>query len=493
MPLLDSSVECIDRGDASTVDIPDDLRSLIVCPSCSRSALSASAESLVCGICKSEFPVYASGRAQVPWLFSDPAATLLEWKARFNGFLHANWEDQSRLRRALKEKTIGNLSKERLSLMLEAKMTHRLQVTELLAPLEFECIDFDRGHDPASLLRSRVPQNQGLSSYYDNIFRDWCWGDEENAHQLAAIESVSGAYLSEKISAALTIGAGGCRLAYDFHRKFAPTTSIALDINPLLMFAASRIVSGERVSLFEFPVAPVAEADFAVNQSCAAPSALTAEDGFHFLFADGLNPPLLDNGFDVVLTPWVIDIIPQNLRDFALAVNRLVKPGGMWINTGSLAFFHRDPTWCYSEEEALELVERCGFEVLNAERRPLPYLQSPHSAHWRTEHVLSFSARKLEDVDDTRHYRYLPEWLIDTSVPVPSLEEFAIASSDHLLRAQILAAVDGKRSMEAIASALAREYGLRSTDALTAVRRILQSLYEAQLTRLPDSLTKQGS
>jgi hypothetical protein len=372
-------------------------------------------------------------------------------------------------------------------------MTQRLQITELLAPLEFESIDFDRGHDPASLLRSRVPQSQGLASYYDNIFRDWCWGAEENAAQLEAVAAVAGAHLSSDVSAALTIGSGGCRLAYDFHAEFVSGASLALDINPLLLFAASRIVSGERVALTEFPVAPICEADFAVGQTCIAPRALTADDDFHFLFADGLNPPLADNSFDVVLTPWVIDIVPQNLRDFALAVNRLVKPGGVWVNTGSLAFFHRDPLWCYSEEETLELVERCGFEILSAERRPLPYLQSPHSAHRRIEHILSFSARKLEEVDDTRHYRYLPEWLIDTAAPVPNRQEFAIASSDHLLRAQILAAVDGKRSMNDIAQALAREYGLRTSDALNAVQRILLSLYEAQLTQLPESLVPRDS
>ena len=108
-------------------------------------------------------------------------------------------------------------------------------------------------------------------------------------------------------------------------------------------------------------------------------------------------------------------------------------------------------------------------------------MQSPHSAHWRHESVLSFCARKTRDVEETRHFRHLPEWLLDTSAPIPVLSELAEATSENLLRAQILSAIDGKRSIQELGNSLALEYGLRRAEAQNAVRRILVSLYEANI------------
>jgi len=51
--------------------------------------------------------------------------------------------------------------------------------------------------------------------------------------------------------------------------------------------------------------------------------------------------------------------------------------------------------------------------------------------------------------------------------------ETSIASSSHLLTAQVLAAVDGKRSIDAITKLVSREYNLPIEECSLAVRRIL--------------------
>jgi hypothetical protein len=101
--------------------------------------------------------------------------------------------------------------------------------------------------------------------------------------------------------------------------------------------------------------------------------------------------------------------------------------------------------------------------------------------------VLSFRARKSRDVEETRHFRHLPEWLLDTSAAIPVLSEFSEASSENLLRVQILAAIDGKQSIDAIGTTLAQEYGLRKAEAQNAVRRILLELYENQFCNSTDT------
>lgn len=462
-----------------------ELVSRLACPNCAgNDELVTTTDFLQCNHCETSFPIYRSGTCSIPWIFSDPENTMLEWKSRLNDFLNSNWNEQSRLRKASKGKRLGTLTKRRLSLLLEGRMTQRLQITELLAPLDLEYTNFDRGQDPASLLRSRVPKGQGMSSYYPEIFRDWCWDNGESEEQLAAIKSVLNDIGAASLGATLTIGAGACRLPYDIHRTFRPKLSVVVDVNPLLLFVASQVVFGESITLVEFPHAPLDESCSAINQECFAPEALEPDASFYFLLADGMHPPLADASFDTVLTPWLIDSIPQTLRDFALAVNRLLPNGGQWINSGTLAFKHKDIVNCLSEEETLECVERCGFEITATDRRRIPYMQSPHSSQWRHESVLSFCARKVRDVDETRQFRHLPEWLLDTSAAIPVLNELAEASSENLLRAQILSAIDGKRSIQSIGDSLAQEYGLRKAEAQNAVRRMLVSLYEAHVDSL---------
>ena len=50
-------------------------------------------------------------------------------------------------------------------------------------------------HDQVALetylaLRTRLPSDQGLNTYYANVHRDWSWGDEENAASLDQLRSV---------------------------------------------------------------------------------------------------------------------------------------------------------------------------------------------------------------------------------------------------------------------------------------------------------------
>ena len=464
--------------------ISRELLARLACPSCSGAdELEAGIDALQCRHCGSSFPVYRVGGVDVPWVFADPENALTEWKSGLNGFLNNNWTEQTRLRKAAKRKGISQSTKRRLSLLLEGRMTQRIQVTELLAPLDFEYTNFDKGSDPASLLRSRVPVNSGVAGYYSHVFRDWCWDNGESEEQLAAIRSVVNDIGAANLGATLTIGAGACRLPWEIHRAFRPKLSVVLDVSPLLLFFASRIIQGESVTLVEFPTAPIDEASFAINQECFAPETLDDQSNFHYLLADGMHPPLSDGSFDTVVTPWIIDNIPQTLRDFALAINRLLPTGGQWINSGSLAFSHGDIVQCLSEEETLECVESCGFEITSTDRRRIPYMQSPHSAHWRHESILSFCARKTRDVEETRQFRHLPEWLMDSAAAIPVMSEFSEASSENLLRAQILSAIDGKRSIEEIGTTLAREYGLRKVEAQNAVRRILMSLYESQVSK----------
>ena len=93
---------------------------------------------------------------------------------------------------------------------------------------------------------------------------------------------------------------------------------------------------GAPVELYEFPIAPRSIEDHAVLRRLAAPA--PARPGLELVAADALQPPFADGAFDTVVTPWFIDIIGEPFARVAARVNLLLKPGGRWINYGSLAF-----------------------------------------------------------------------------------------------------------------------------------------------------------
>ncbi len=461
---------------------------LLLCPACGTPGriYSAAGHSLECGQCGASFPAFVSGTASIPWVFTDPDATLLEWRARFKGFLQINSDEQARLKRALAESRLSKLSRRRIEGLLAAREVQRGQVAALLGPFGFDAAA-DSAQEPIRRLGSKVAKNQGLSSYQNNMFRDWCWNNGENEALLRAVEGVLKFDHRQQLGKVLTLGAGACRLPYDIHRNYVAELSVVLDINPLLLMLASRVIHGEKVALYEFPIAPLNSDSFAVQQNCRAPQSIEdfGQGRFEFVFGDAMDPPFSAGSFDTVLTPWLIDIIPQDLAEFIPRVNRLLSCEGVWLNTGSLAFFHDSEGWRYSEDELLQLIEENGFEILAARRDTVPYLQSPLSAHGRTESVLSFSARKTANVAMPPRYQYLPAWLTNTREPIPESATFLVASSNHLLQAQVLSCIDGERTIEEIGRLVARQYDLLTAEAVNAVQRILVDVYEAKAIHSP--------
>ena len=454
---------------------------VLQCPTCAAGAVAPddSGATLVCQYCAAPFPVTRSDVASIPWLFPDPVAARLQWKARYNGFLHRNSQDLERLRLARSRAPNGTRARRRINQLLQARERYRNQVTGLMEPFGLEHIDWPA--DSTDLLRSRLPWTQGLSGYVSNVFRDWCWDNGETDAMFGLVEDL---LPSDDVGSILTLGAGACRLPYDLHRRFRPDSSTVLDLNPMLLEIAARTMCAEDVSLYEFPLAPLGEA--AVLQRCSAPAALDRGD-IRFVLGDAIDMPFVARSFDTVVTPWLIDIIAHDLRLLVQRINHCLADGGVWINTGSLAFFHQNELWRYSEEEVRELIGSLGFEVLSWERRLMPYLQSPHSAQRRFEEVLSFAVRKIAHTGPPDGAMYLPDWILDPSLPVPASADAAISSSNFLLKAQVFAAIDGKQTIKQIGRSLARQYGLGKAETIHAVRQILIDEWEHTQSRQFDA------
>lgn len=437
--------------------------------------VSVDADTLGCNECGARYPVSRCGDICIPWLFVDPGANRLQWKARYHGFLQQNSMDLERLRDLRAASAERPKTRKRVSALLQAREGYRRQIVDLLAPFDLEQIDWPA--DTTAVLEGRLPNTLNLSSHVDTLFRDWAWDSGESETLLDAVARLLDTDPRIELGTVLVLGAGAGRLSYDVYKRYRPRRSITLDVNPLLLLTGARIARGEAVSLFEFPEAPADDQSFAIEQRCCAPTALPG-GALEVVLADPLDLPFAAQSIDTIVTSWMVDTLFHDPRVFLPKLNRCLADGGLWVNSGPLAFPHQNESLCYGEEEFLDLIEQSGFDILATERRTVTHLQSPHSATGRTAQIISLSAMKRCTVDLPEHSQFLPDWLRDTRLPVPASSALEHRASSHLLTAHILRTIDGKKSIGQIGRRVARQYGLGLPETVQAVRQVLLDTWE---------------
>ncbi len=441
------------------------------CPSCGEGDLDTNQNHVICTKCQNKFPI-TNG---IPWLFAEPYKQIHEWQNRYHFFIDLNKIEAGKMKLQLQETDLLEQTRDRLRRMIQGKVEHGREVAKILQPLS---INFENTPPTSSLAAgTELPETQSLMSYYSNICRDWSYGEKENEICLREIEEV----LAKDINLGTmgVIGTGAARLAYDMHRKFNISTTINLDINPFLILAAQRIIQGKTAQLYEFPIAPKNLESFAVKLKCKAP--VPIKDQFHFTFSDGMNPIFKTNSLDTLLTPWLIDIVGQDIKDQFKRYNRCLKNGGHWINFGSLSFFHADQSLCYSLEETLKIIEESGFSIKSYRHEEIPYLHSPYSCQKRMERVLTFHAVKHSNVDQPAlAYSHLPAWLNNWELPVPQIPITGQQAMIHDTLCKIFQLVDGKQSITTMAQA-ADFLQLSPENAAMVIANVLTKFYNEKL------------
>jgi hypothetical protein len=427
----------------------------------------------ICGACSSGFPVIG----ELPWLFADPRQALAEWRGR-TGLLVDHLSSEANAMRAAAQATDMAATRRRLERTAAAHDDQVTRLRALLAPLGVDRAGIAETTHQA--LGTRLPVEQGLTNYYVNLHRDWAWGGDENAAGLAEIAGVAGGL--DNLGITLVEGAGAGRLAYDLHAAGDAPLTVATDFNPLLLFAAREIFAGRSVELYEFPIAPRATEDHAVLRRLAAPAA--SRPGLELVAADALNAPFADGVFDTVVTPWFVDIIGEPFARVAARVSLLLKPGGRWINTGSLAFSRAAHAERIGLDEALELMPRAGFATPTLRETAIPYMRSPASRHSRIETVVTWLARKTGAPAETPRARVLPDWLLKPELPVPRTKAFEMQAISSRVHAFLLALINGERSIRDMARMLVEQRLMPPEEAEAQVRLFLAKLNEDSETRV---------
>lgn len=443
------------------------------CPRCDRE-LGISEAGYRCDGCKVDFPRLGG----LPWLFAEPNAAIAEWRSRFDYLLNVLKANTERYLAAARRHDLPDTTKNRLDRLAAATSDHAARLREQLEPLALA--------KPAATLetylalRTRLPPDQGLMTYFPNIHRDWNWGEAENDASLAILRAALG---ERSAGRTLVLGAGAGRLAYDWHEQSGASSTIALDFNPLLVWLGQRIANGETIPMYEFPLAPIDTEHAAVLRDLAAPR--PARPGLHFVIADVHRAPFAARRFDSILTPWLIDILPGDFRELCRQINHWLDDGGVWLNFGSLNFHRSDPAAQLGPEECFEILDDEGFDAGVRTDTEIPYLCSPASRHRRRETVLSWSAAKRRHVKKVERHQSLPDWIVRGREPVPAIEHFRVAATTTRIHAYIMAMIDGRRSIADMAAQLERERLMPANDAEAAIRGLLIKLFDESQIRRP--------
>jgi len=408
----------------------------------------------------------------IPWLFAEPTAALSEWRNRLHMAQSTLGSELDGLDAELKNKALSGLARRRVERYRDAVKAHQRKLKELIAPL-FDAPLSSR-LETYLALRTRLPSDQGLNTYYNNVHRDWCWGEEENRASLDCLRDVlqDGAELGR----VLVIGAGGGRLAYDVWRELDVEHVVWFDFNPMLAFVAQKMVAGETLKLWEFPIAPASLEDDAVYRTLSAPE--PCDERFELVLGDALRPPFPKDTFDTVLTPWLIDIVSEDLPVFAARINQLLKKDGRWLNFGSLAFQGSKRARCYSPEEVKSIVAEAGFTDPFVSQRTIPYMCSPASRHGRQEKVFTFAAYKEKSVKRPERHRALPDWIVTGKEPVPLSRSFRTQAMTTQIYSYVMSLIDGRRSIEDMAKIMEQQQLMTRAEAVEAIRNFLTRMYD---------------
>jgi uncharacterized protein YbaR (Trm112 family) len=435
------------------------------CPKCATAPLLVakdSPESLQCPACQAKFPAVDG----IPALFAQPAAWHAEWSISLELFLHTCRFEEQIFETELSRADLLLETRSRLERLLYAKQKTREAVEELLGSF--------RAPTGSLSLQALTAQSNAkpLLYHYVNILRDWCWGEEENR---ASLELISKSCpLVPAGSRILILGAGAARLAVDLHREWKPSLTVALDYNPLLVLAANKILKGTQLDLFEFPLVPVSRESSAVLCECSAD--LKPGPEFQLLFSDAMRAPFVEAAFDLLVTPWFIDVNGEDPRTYFTRLNRLLPLDGRWVCFGPLGFIEKNPSRAYGLEEVLAIAREAGFEVSETHEDWIAYLDSGDTRQRRLEKLVAFTATKKKEVPLRTAAVTGPAWLQDPSCRVEMRPEITAAMQAAQWNVEMLSQIDGKRSLDEICANLGRKAKANPAIVSEMLKRLLQSI-----------------
>lgn len=374
----------------------------------------------------------------------------------------------------LKHPHLHELMRERIQRQVkwQKKFHHQLQELFKNIPAHTKSAYFDK---MLQGLGHTLPLTQPLIGHPKNIFRDWSWGAVENQRYLDVVRSRT---VGEKKNI-LVIAAGAGRLAYDLHQHFQADVTFALDNSYFFAQSFQKICFGDGLELVEFPAPSLGDESLAHEHKLVASS--PAREGLVYHLGDLNYLPYRPESFDLIITPWIIDLIPSTLPFLISNISSLLKPQGQWINFGPYSLSADIPSRCrWSQKEIRGFIEEVELEDFEESWEQVEYLKSPHSSLIRQEQMWTFSATKLHSHGRGIQRPQLKEsWLIhhDHAIALSSKVQMSLIS--HKVPARVFELIDGKRSLKDIAALMQQEFQMTQAEAQQALTHFLSRWAES--------------
>ena len=355
-------------------------------------------------------------------------------------------------------------ARQRLATMLAVRMGTRDAIAGLLAAA---------GMQPQPSPRFTGYPADSFTQYYELMLRDWAWRpleqagyrvyQDENAQALESLRRIlhrAGELAGKRI---LVLGSGAGRLSWDLHCALDAELTVALDQHPLLIFLSHWLINlGRTFTLFDTRKSPRQGLPEVVEWQLACAGGTRAQrDSFVPFAGDAWALPFAPGTFDLVVTPWFLDITGRDCKTLIPVVERALRPGGAWLNYGPLLYSDQlAEHQRYTCDELRALLALSSFHLAAEEFTTVPYTYSPLSERGRAEEVWTFVARSASDRqhlaqagewDQPIPRAHPPAWLVLPHLPVPRLTRPGLfpPELDNITRL-----IDGTRSIDQLAELL---------------------------------------
>lgn len=385
----------------------------------------------------------------LPCLYMDPENELLEWSSKIKNFLQAETLAIKDLQRRVNQNK-NDLARKRLSLQLEARSKNLKFANNILH-------DFMRENT-----LDLIPSTQQIQSYFQLIFRDWCW----DARELKVYLN----FVQEKIQPnqkvlILGSGAGGLSLKLAHHNP--KTQFVSIEHNPLLASTCNQVSTGKSIKLFEYSQYPRELKASAKKWEIQERQLET--DNHLLLLASFPNLPLKDESFDLIIAPWFFDILDIPFINAVFAARDFLKPDGSLLFIGPANVHKNNLVEQFSQEEIIRVMQKL-FSDIESETQDLFYLDSPLESQRRLEQVLFLRASQKTQFDPLELESYQER---EDIVYSAQLEQLKLTTE---IKNKILKLIDKDMSFESLAKKLEREFQLSPSESLHYAKKFIASI-----------------
>jgi hypothetical protein len=447
-------------------DLSDE--SVLQCMSCPRCAspIDATAAVIRCDECGQNYPRLG----EIPVMLADPESWIALWRVQLEVVQR---QAETQLGAVEAQLAYGDALPSTVARCKAMVVPARQQIADVRAVLGPLLPIAARQLEERATIKSPIDQIHYL-------FRDWGWNEGKHAENETSTSAIERALKGAPVGRMLVLGAGASRLAYEVHLRCGASETVALDLDPLLLTVAHHVIRGEKVTMTEASISVHEIASASRRWELAAPSGAIDASKFHFILADGLQPPFAPETFDTVLTPWFTDRIPPDLRDFVGVIEMVLRPGGRWVNHGPFLYPPEVPLdRRFGREEMFEIAEHAGFRIDEWSSESGPHLVSPYHGRGRVEWVLTSVAIKSSSDGANTEERRPPSWLVLPYLPVPSFEGQSTFFHPEPLVQAVIAAIDGERSVNELTQAIIGHIADPNVDPRVVRHNVRRALAEA--------------